>query len=65
VAVPVHANQRLLATLSLRYTQGAITESKMQKQVLPQLRGTAAAIGKRFEEAFAARDVTSRPRRAR
>lgn len=65
VAVPVHANQRLLATLSLRYTQGAITESRMQKQVLPQLRSTAAAIGKRFEEAFAARDATPRPRRTR
>jgi hypothetical protein len=33
--------------------------------VLPQLRSTAAAIGKRFEEAFAARDVAPRQRRTR
>lgn len=65
IAVPVHANQRLLATLSMRYTQGAISEAKMQKQVLPLLRSTAAAIGKRFEEAFAARDSSARTRRSR
>lgn len=65
IAVPVHANQRLLATLSMRYTQGAISEPKMQKQILPQLRATAATIGRRFEEAFAARDATVRTRRSR
>lgn len=65
LAVPVFANQRLLATLSLRYTQGAISDGKLQRQVLPLLRSTATAIGRRFEEAFAARDATRSPRRAR
>jgi IclR family mhp operon transcriptional activator len=65
VAVPVFANQRLLATLSLRYTKGAITEPRLHKDVLPRLRSTSVAIGKRFEEAFAARDATRTARRTR
>jgi IclR family transcriptional regulator, mhp operon transcriptional activator len=65
VAVPVFAKQRLLATLSLRYTQGAIAETRLRNEVLGQLRATAAAVGRRFEEAFVAREATRPSRRAR
>lgn len=65
VAVPVFANQRLLATLSLRYTQGALRESRQSNDLLARLRATSAAIGKRFEEAFAAREATRPARRLR
>jgi IclR family mhp operon transcriptional activator len=65
VAVPVFANQRLLATLSLRYTEGAIREGRLLSQVIPRLRATARDIGQRFEEAFSAREATRRPRRSR
>ena len=59
VAASVH--QRLLATLSLRYTQGAIRDVTLREQLVPRLRETAAAIGRRFEGARAAREAT-RPR---
>jgi IclR family mhp operon transcriptional activator len=65
VAVPVFANQRLLATLSLRYTQGAIGESRLRSDVLMRLRATAAAVGRRFEEAFVAREAMRPNRRTR
>jgi IclR family mhp operon transcriptional activator len=58
VAVPVFAHQRLLATLSLRYTQGAIRDAALRNSLVPRLRTTASAIGRRFEEARAAREAT-------
>jgi DNA-binding IclR family transcriptional regulator len=63
--VPVFANQRLLATLSLRYTEGAIREGRLIGEIIPRLRATAKAIGQRFEDAFAAREATRPGRRAR
>jgi IclR family mhp operon transcriptional activator len=65
VAVPVFANERLLATLSLRYTEGAIREVRLIGEIIPRLRATAKAIGQRFEEAFAAREAVRTVRRGR
>ena len=65
VAVPVFANQRLLATMSLRYTEGAIREGRLLGEIIPRLRTTAKAIGQRFEDAFAAREATRPGRRGR
>jgi IclR family mhp operon transcriptional activator len=65
IAVPVFANERLLATLSLRYTEGAIKENRLKYEVVPRLRATAREIGQRFEEIFAAREATRPTRRSR
>ena len=65
IAVPVFANERLLATLSLRYTEGAIKDNRLKYDVVPRLRATAGDIGQRFEEIFAAREATRPSRRSR
>ncbi len=65
VAVPVYANSRLLATLSMRYTQNAIRDSRLRDEIIPLLRSTATAIGARFEAIFEAREATRPARRGR
>jgi IclR family mhp operon transcriptional activator len=49
IAVPVFARGQILASLSVRYIQKAVTKAAEQEQLLPQLRETAKRIGKSFE----------------
>lgn len=54
MAVPVFARDRILASLSVRYIQKAVSRAKEREQFLPKLRSTAKRIGRSFETASAA-----------
>lgn len=51
MAVPVFAHQRILASLSVRYIQKAVSRAKEREEFLPKLRHTARQIGQSFEAA--------------
>ena len=51
LAVPVFAGGRILASLSVRYIQKAVTPEREREELLPGLRSTAERIGKSFETA--------------
>lgn len=51
IAVPVVANGRLLATLSVRYAESAVNVADARTKFLPKLRTAAQRIGQAFEEA--------------
>ena len=53
MAVPVFAEGRILASLSVRYIQKAVTAAKEREEFLPKLRATAKRIGNSFEMASA------------
>ena len=53
MAVPVFARGQILASLSVRYIQKAVTRTREQEEVLPGLRHTAKQIGKSFETSSA------------
>jgi IclR family mhp operon transcriptional activator len=55
IAVPVFANSRILASLSIRYSDSAVKEAAALQRFLPQLQHAAARIGADFESAVAAR----------
>ena len=49
LAVPVYARGKILASLSVRYIQKAVTQAAERENLLPQLRATAKRIGANFE----------------
>lgn len=51
LAVPVFASGRILASLSVRYIQKAVTPARESEELLPLLRRTAKRIGKSFHTA--------------
>jgi IclR family mhp operon transcriptional activator len=53
IAVPVFASSRILASLSIRYSDSAVKESTALQRFLPQLQRAAARIGTEFEAAVA------------
>jgi len=53
MAVPVLAGGRILASLSVRYIEKAVSRAKEREEFLPKLRLTAKRIGKSFESAAA------------
>ena len=55
IAVPVIANGRVLASLSIRYSESAVRSALAQQRFLGKLRQAAAQIGSSFEQAAAGR----------
>lgn len=55
IAVPVMANGRVLASLSIRYSESAVRPALVQQRFLAKLRQAAAQIGNSFEKAAAGR----------
>ncbi len=53
MAVPVFTGGRILASLSVRYIQKAVSPEKEREEFLPKLRNTAKRIGQSFDTASA------------
>lgn len=53
IAVPVMANGRVLASLSIRYSDAAVRPALALQRFLSRLRGAATQIGRGFEKAAA------------
>ncbi len=53
MAVPVFAHGQILASLSVRYIQKAVTRAREREELLPGLRKTAKQIGSSFESSSA------------
>ena len=49
IAVPIFAYQRILASMSVRYAQRAVSRAQALEKFLPPLLAAASAIGERFE----------------
>ena len=49
LAVPIFAYDRILASMSVRYAQRAVSRKQALREFLPPLKAAAQAIGERFE----------------
>jgi IclR family mhp operon transcriptional activator len=49
LAVPIFAYDRILASISVRFAQRAVSKAEAVKTLLPSLQSAAGAIGSRFE----------------
>lgn len=69
LSLPVMANRRYLASLTVRYPRGAFTDADAARRFVPQMRAVAGSIGREFEELAQAgrrmRSVEARKRGAR
>jgi len=61
ISVPIFAEERLLASLTLRFSSTAVTQADAEKRFVPKLRATAQRIGQEFTEHQAKDALVSAP----